>query len=68
MKLMPKKKSPYFMHFSQLPTHNRHLEVERGAECGTKFGEVKLKEKFQVKCLRIQELLVMRHEKVQIGF
>jgi hypothetical protein len=41
MKLMPKKKSPYFMHFSQLPTHNnRHLEVQRGAECGIKFGEV----------------------------
>jgi hypothetical protein len=40
MKLMPKKKSPYFMHFSQLPTHNIHLEVERRAECGTKFGEV----------------------------
>jgi len=56
------------MHFSQLPTHNRHLEIERGAECGTKFGEVQPKEKFQVKCLRIQELLVMRHGKVQVGF
>jgi len=68
MKLMPKKKSPYFMHFSQLPTHKRHLELERGAEFGTKSGEVWPKEKFQVKCLRNQELLVMRHGNVQVGF